>query len=165
MDRGVVVVSRQVGRIILRFFAPDLLRRVLFIGLLLANAGCGISGERRGLPPEVEATINTVSDDLAAERYEKIYNEAADLWKADSSLEQSTAMLKTLRTKLGNVKNRTLHSATEQENSGGLLKGRVFIVTYQTSFEKGDGMESFTLVERDKRWVLARYRVNSTALK
>ena len=43
-----------------------------------------------------------------------------------------------------------LQSATEQQNSGGPLKGRAFIVTYQTKFQNGEGMETFTLVERDR---------------
>lgn len=138
----------------------------LVLGLvLLSSAACGLKSERRGIPQEVEAIITTVSDDIAAERYEKIYNDSAELWKQDSTLEASTAMLKSLREKLGKVKNRTLHTATEQENSSGPLKGRAFIVNYQTNFENGEGMESFTLVERDGQWLLARYRVISTALK
>ncbi len=138
---------------------------LLLIALLPLGCACGANTERREVPPEVQTAIATLSDDTAAERYEKIYNEASDLWKQDSDLERSTAMLKTLREKLGNVKSRTLHSAIEQQNSGGPLKGSSFTITYQTNFERGDGMENFTLVERDRRWLLARYRVNSTALK
>ena len=133
--------------------------------LLIAVAACGLKSERRGLPAEVEAVIGTVTDDIAAERYEKIYNEAADLWKQESSLEETIAAFKTLQAKLGKMDNRTLHSATEQNNSGGPLKGNAFIVTYRTTFEKGEGMETFTLVQRDHQWQLARYFVNSTALK
>ena len=138
---------------------------VLIAVLLVAAGACGLKSERRGLPAEVEAVIGTVSDDIAAERYEKIYNEAADLWKQESSLEETIAAFKTLQAKLGKMDNRTLHSATEQDNSGGPLKGNAFIVTYRTKFEKGEGMETFTLVQRDRQWQLARYFVNSTALK
>lgn len=120
--------------------------------------------ERRTMPPEVESAIGNVNDDIAAERYDKIYNESSDLWKQAATLEESTNTFKTLRTKLGLVENRTLQSATEQENSGGPLKGRVFIVTYRTRFQNGEGMETFTLVERSGNWLLARYFVNSTAL-
>jgi hypothetical protein len=69
-----------------------------------------------------------------------------------------------LHDKLGKVENRALHSATEQTNSGGALKGHAFIIIYQTKFEHGEGMETFTLVERDGKWLLAGYFVNSTAL-
>jgi hypothetical protein len=126
---------------------------------------CGLKSDRRGVPPEVESAIGTISEEIAAERYEKIYNDAADLWRRDSTLEQSVSNLKTLRAKLGLVENRTLQSAAEQQNSSGPLKGRVYIVTYRTKFQNGEGMETFTLIERDGHWQLAQYFVNSTALK
>ena len=138
----------------------------LLIGLIgVLGVGCGLQTERRGVPTEVQETISKVSDDIAAERYEKIYNEAADLWRQDATLEQSNATFKTLRTRLGSVENRTVQSATEQQNSGGPLKGRAYIVTYQTKFQNGNGMETFTLVDRNGSWQLARYFVNSTNLK
>jgi hypothetical protein len=126
---------------------------------------CAANQTRRSVPPEVEATIGSISEEIAAERYDKIYNEASELWRQDSTLEQSIGTFKTLRSKLGAVENRTLQSATEQQNSSGPLKGRAYIVTYRTKFQNGEGMETFTLVERDGRWLLARYFVNSTALK
>jgi hypothetical protein len=131
----------------------------------LVSCACGLKAERRTIPAEVESTINSVNDDIRAERYEKIYTEASDLWRQDATLEDSVTAFKTLRTKLGEVENRTLQSATEQENSSGALKGRAFIVTYRTKFQHGEGMETFTLVERNGRWQLARYFVSSTALQ
>jgi uncharacterized protein DUF4019 len=136
--------------------------------LVLASVislACASELERRTIPAEVESAISSISDDIAAERYEKIYNEGSELWRQDATLEESVAAFKTLREKLGSVENRTLQSATEQENSGGPLKGRVYIVTYRTKFQNGEGMETFTLVQRDHRWLLARYLVNSTALR
>jgi hypothetical protein len=135
--------------------------------LIVAVTGFACSSNRAGgaVPPEVESTISTISEEIAAERYEKVYNEASELWRQDATLEQSITAFKTLRTKLGPVENRILQSATEQQNSGGPLKGRAYIVTYRTKFQNGEGMETFTLIERDSRWLLARYFVNSTALK
>jgi hypothetical protein len=116
------------------------------------------------VPTEVQDVISHIGDNIAQERYEQIYDESSPLWKRDVTLEQSNEVFKTLGSKLGKVETRTLHSATEQENSGGALKGHVFILTYQTRFERGDGMETFTLIEENGRWLLARYFVNSTAL-
>lgn len=138
--------------------------QLLFVAALLSAGACGPDTDRRGIPPEIESVIDSLSDDIASERYEKIYLEASDLWRKDSTLEQTTSVIKTLGTKLGKIESRRLHSASEQQNSGGPLKGRVFIVAYQTKFEKGDGMETFTLIEQDRRWLLARYFVNSTLL-
>jgi hypothetical protein len=141
------------------------MKLALVLLVLSLNFACASQVERRSVPPEVESAINSIGDDIAAERYEKIHNEASELWRQDATLEQSVATFKTLRTKLGAFENRVLQSATEQQNSGGPLKGRVYIVSYRTRFQNGEGMETFTLVERDHEWQLARYFVNSTALK
>jgi len=146
---------------------PSLTVGVLLLTFVtvLAGAACGLKEERRSVPPEVESAVGAVSEDIAAERYEKLYSEASELWRQDATLEQSVATFKTLREKLGPVESRRLQSATEQTNSGGPLKGRAYILTYRTEFQKGEGMETFTLVERKGQWLLARYLVTSTALK
>jgi hypothetical protein len=148
-------------------FRPYQTSRVLLISLLvsLVSLACGLQAERRSLPSEVESVIGTVSDDIAAERYEKLYGEASELWRQDATLEQSVATFKILREKLGPVETRVLQSATEQTNSSGPLKGRAYILTYRTKFQNGEGMETFTLVERKGQWLLARYLVTSTALR
>jgi Protein of unknown function (DUF4019) len=133
--------------------------------LLLSFAACTTNQGAKAVPAALESTINSLSDEIAAERYDKIYNEASELWRDQCTLEDSTATFKTLRTKLGAVESRTMQSASEQQNSGGPLKGHVYIVSYRTKFQNAEGMETFTLVERDGRWQLARYFVNSTALK
>ena len=69
--------------------------------LFLSATACGLKTERRSIPAEVESAINAVSEDIATERYEKIYNEASELWRQDASLEQSISAFKTLKTKLG----------------------------------------------------------------
>jgi hypothetical protein len=140
---------------------------VSFLALLLSivSFACAANQERRSIPPEVESAISSINEEIAAERYDKIYDEASELWRQDNTLEESITSFKTLRTKLGLVESRVLQSATEQQNSGGPLKGRAYIVTYRTKFQNGEGMETFTLVERNGRWLLARYFVNSTALK
>jgi len=140
--------------------------RALSFGLaLLLTASCGLKNAGAGIPPEVESVIGTVTDDIAQERYDKIYSESSELWKRDASQEQSTEVLKTLHSKLGKVESRAMNSATEQQNSGGALKGHAFIVSYQTKFERGEAMETFTLIEENGKWKLARYLVSSTGLK
>ncbi len=154
------------GNLAFRFNCSSFLLKSLLLTLTLSIvSACGLQSESRGIPAEVEALITSVTADIAAERYEKIYNEAADLWKQELDLDETVAVFKTLKAKLGKMENRALHSATEQHNSGGPLKGNVFIISYQTRFEKGEGMETFTVVQRDNQWQLARYFVNSTALK
>jgi hypothetical protein len=128
-------------------------------------SACG-QGEQRGrVPAEVLEVVTNVGDLIAQERYEQIYSDSSERWKQDTTLEKSNEIFKTLRTKLGRVETRSLNSAVEQENSGGALKGHVFILSYETHFERGDAMETFTIIEENGRWRLARYFVNSTALQ
>lgn len=143
------------------------MRRLVAIVLLLAATAfaCGVNNQRQRLPAEVEEVVASIGGNLDQERYDQIYLESSDLWKRDVTLEQSNEVFKTLHSKLGKVESRSLHSAAEQQNSGGQLKGHVFILTYETRFERGSGMETFTLIEQNGRWLLARYLVNSTDLK
>ena len=127
--------------------------------------GCALKASHSGIPPQAQEAIDAVSNDIAEGRYEKIYTEAAEEWRRETTLEQSSTTFKTLKDKLGNVKGRSFHSAAEQSSTSGSLPGHSFIITYKTTFDRGDGMETFTLVERDDRWLLARYFVNSNALK
>jgi hypothetical protein len=132
---------------------------------LLVLSACEQKARRNGIPAEVESVVGTVSEQIAQEQYEKVYNDASELWKKDATLEQSTETLKTLHTKLGKIESRVVNSANDQQNSSGPMKGHIFIVTYQSKFERGEAMETFTLIEENGRWKLARYLVNSTALK
>ena len=145
----------------------DLYLSAFLIVLLpvLTVSACRNEVDRARVPREVQEVVDHVGEQIAQERYEQIYNESSDLWKKDATLEQSNEVFKTLRAKLGKVDTRALHSATEQQNSGGVLKGHVFILSYETRFERGAGMETFTLIEDNGRWLLARYFVNSTALQ
>lgn len=141
--------------------------RTPLICLLLAAmaCACGIANQGGRVPAEVEDVVTNIGSNIDQERYDQIYSDSADLWKRDATPDQSKEVFKTLRSKLGKVENRSLHSATEQQNSGGPLKGHVYILRYETRFERGTGMETFTLTEENGQWRLARYLVNSTELK
>jgi|SRR6185437_84576 len=162
-DEGGGMKARFGGNAIYRSEGVGISSALLIV--LLFAVACATNQGTRSIPPEVESAIGSINEEIAAERYDKIYNDASELWRQDATLEQSTATFKALHNKLGVVENRTLQSATEQQNSGGPLKGRAFIVSYRTKFQNGEAMETFTLVERDGHWKLARYFVNSTALK
>ena len=133
--------------------------------VLVVTSGCALRASKEGVPSEVESVVTTVSDDIAEGRYEKIYNEADDQWRNDSTLEQTSTVFKTLKDKLGKSKSRQLHAASEQNSTSGRLPGRSFVLVYETKFERGDGMETFTIVERNGQWLLARYLANSIALQ
>ena len=97
--------------------------------------------------------------------YDKLYNEAADEWRRDTTLEESKATFERLREKLGRATVRSLQTAREEQTGTAPVAGHSLIAIYQTSFERGHAMETFTLVERGGKWYLAKYFVSSTALK
>jgi len=132
---------------------------------LLLLSSCTLKASRSGIPPEAQDAIDSITNDMAAGRFEKIYEEATDEWRHTTTQQKSNEFFQTLKTKLGNVKNRSYHSATEQHATGGAISGHSLVISYQTTFERGEGMETFTLLERDGRWLLAGYFVNSDALR
>lgn len=139
-----------------------------FASLILHLAlftGCALRANSGGIPPQVQAVVDAASDDIAEGRYEKLYHEAAEEWRQAATIEQSNETLKKLKERLGTVKSRSVHTATEQDGQSATPSGHSFIITYKSTFERADGMETFTLVEREGRWLLARYFVNSDALK
>ena len=133
--------------------------------LLVLSLSCKPGVRRSGMPAEAQSTLDTSLEDIDAGRYDKLYREAADEWRSDATLEQSKATFQTLRERLGRVRTRNLQSAREEQTSTAPIAGHSVVVVYQTSFELGDGMETFTLLERGGQWYLARYYVTSIALK
>jgi hypothetical protein len=143
-------------------------RVVLLIVCLLALVavfGCTLKTSREGIPSQAQSTIDQVGEEIPAGRYDQIYDDSADEYKHANTHEQSGAVFKMVKAKLGNVKSRTLHSATERDSPGGEIPGHSLMISYQTTFDRGEGMETFTLLERDGKWLLAGYFVNSSGLK
>ena len=136
---------------------------LLVAALLLAfSTACSGEGVRRsGIPAGAQAVLDSAIEDINAGRFEKLYNEAADEWRSDASLDQSKATFQRLRERLGKPGVRNLQTAREEQTGS----GHSVIVIYQTAFEHGEAMETFTLVERGGKWQLAKYFVSSTALK
>ena len=134
----------------------------LSFALLVA---CGVGQKRSGLPTGTQSSIDSITADIARGDYEKIYTDAAEEWRLTARPEESRANLERLRNALGNVLSREQLGAQERESGSGDLAGHTLVVSYNTKFERADAIETFTLVERQGRWLLARYAVNSNALK
>jgi len=143
------------------------LRTFAFCLFAFALPACGVE-ERRALPTAAQETIERVTEDIAAGRDEKVYAEAAEEWRARVSAEENRRILGQARERLGRVSSRAMHSGRQQRSD---LEGArapsssTLVVTYQTTFERGTAMETFTLLERDGNWRLAGYSVTSDALR
>ncbi|MDT7689830.1 MAG: hypothetical protein QOJ70_948 [Acidobacteriota bacterium] len=121
--------------------------------------------ERRSIPAGAQATVERVTDDIAAGRDAKVYDEAADEWRATVSADENARILSRVRESLGRVESRALHTGHEQQSAAAPLSGHTLELTYQTRFERGSAMERFTLLERGGDWLLAGYSVSSDLLK
>lgn len=133
--------------------------------VLSLSISCRQEVRRSGIPAGAQTVLDTATADLDAGRYEKLYHEAADEWRSDTTLDESKATFQRLREKLGKASVRNLQTAREEQTGTAPVPGHSLIVIYQTTFEHGDGMETFTLIERGGKWHLARYFVSSTALR
>jgi hypothetical protein len=117
------------------------------------------------MPAGAQAVVDRVTEDVAAGRDEKVYGEAAPEWRSTVSAEQSARTLARVRERLGRVESRALHTGREQQSAPAPLSGHTLELVYQTRFERGSGMERFTLLERGGEWLLAGYTVTSDALR
>jgi len=133
--------------------------------LTFALMACGIGQKRSGLPLGAQNSIDSITADIARGDHAKIYADAAEEWRRTASAEESRVNLERIRTSLGNVHSRAPLGAQERESGSGDLAGHTLVVSYNAKFERADAIETFTLVERSGRWLLARYAVNSNALK
>lgn len=142
--------------------------RGLLYCLLLAlifSAGCVIDERQSGIPEGAQATIASFTEDFNADRFDKIYREAAEEWRARVTAEQSNQTFRTLKERMGQLKERTYTSGKQQQASGNNPSGASLIIRYNARFERAEGMETFTLIEREGRHQLAGYSVSSNALQ
>ena len=139
---------------------------LLGIGIfVLLSSACSQNIRRSRMPAAAQTVLDTSIEDIDAGRYDKLYHEAADEWRNDSTLDESKATFQKLHDKLGKVHTRDLQSVREEQTSTAPIAGHSVVALYETSFEQGSGMETFTLVERSGRWYLAKYYVTSNSLK
>src|SRR5260221_11331330 len=133
--------------------------------LVLVSFSCNPNPHSNRMPAGAQTVLDKSIEDIDAARYEKIYHEAADEWRNEANLDESKATFQKLREKLSRVRTRNLQSAREEQTSTAPIAGHSVLAVYQTSFERGDGMETFTLLEHGGKWYLAKYYVTSDALK
>jgi hypothetical protein len=139
--------------------------QALTLFLALGLMACSASLRRSGIPAAAQTALQEAIEDIDAGRYDKLYQEGADEWRNQSSLEESRSTLQKMRDKLGNARTRTQQTAREEQTSTAPVAGHSVTVIYQTSFDRGEGIETFTVIEHGGRWALAKYYVSSSGLR
>ena|SRR5436190_24172696 len=157
------LVQRAVNRLIYKMRRPS---RTFFVcTLLIVVAACNASVRRSGIPAGAQTALQEAIDDIDAGRYDRLYQEASEEWRNQSSLDDSKATLQAMSTKLGKARTRTQQTAREEQTSTAPVAGHSVTVIYQTTFDRGEGIETFTLVEHSGKWALAKYYVSSSGLR
>ena len=138
---------------------------LIFTAVLLGSVACSGGARREGIPPAAQTVLDSAIQDIDAGNYDKLYQEAADEWRNQVSIEDSRAKMQAMRDAMGKVKTRTLQTAREEQTSTAPVAGHSLTAFYQATFDKGAGMEAFVLVEHGGRWYLAKYYVTSSGAK
>ena len=99
----------------------------LFLGFtvisLFLPISCSEGIRRSGIPAGAQNALDTSIEDIDAGRYEKLYNEAADEWRRNASLDESKATFQRLRDKLGTARRRDLQTAREEQTATAPIAG------------------------------------------
>ena len=160
------LVQRALNRLTHEMRQPS---RTFFVcALLILAAACNASVRRSGIPAGAQTALQDAIDDIDAGRYDKLYQDASDEWRNQSSLEDSKATMQMMSAKLGKARTRTQQTAREEQTSTGPVPGHSVTVIYQTTFDRAEGLEgieTFTLVEHGGKWALAKYYVSSSGLR
>lgn len=135
---------------------------IALVTCLSCNAG---SVRRSGIPIAAQTALETAIADIDAGRYDKLYREASVEWRSQAAEEESSATLQRLRERLGNARSRTLQTAREEQTGTAPVAGHSVTVLYQTTFDRAEGVETFTLIEHNGDWALAKYYVSSSGLR
>ena len=161
MDRSLKISSPRGNKGALRSL-PSLTVGLLTLSCILS---CSHGARRSGIPSDAQRVLDTAIQDIDAGRYDKLYRDGSDEWRKDATLEDSKATFQRLHDKLGRPQVRNLDTAREERTGTAPVPGHSLVAVYQTQFERGDAMETFTLIEHGGKWYLAKYFVTSTALK
>jgi len=135
---------------------------LIFIAILVNCLSCGGGSRRTGVPPAVQTVLDSAIEDIDSGNYDKLYQEASDEWRNQATMEESRAKMQYMREAMGKVRTRTLQSAREEQTSTAPVAGHSLTAFYQTTFDKGTGMEAFVLIEHGGRWYMAKYYVTSS---
>lgn len=138
-------------------------RYCVVVCMVVCLYSCTADNKQSAIPGTAQTALDSVINHIDDGRYDRLYEEASDEWRSQSTPEESNATFQRVTDKLGKARMRISEIEREDEPSG--AGERSVTVIYQTSFDRGEGVERFTLIEHGGRWALAKYYVSSTLLK
>lgn len=132
---------------------------VLFVSLVVATSCSGIAAKGTA-----ETAVARFHDQLDAEKFDEIWDEADDAFKKATAKADFSALLAAIHRKLGRIVTAKQTGFFTQEQAGTNLSGSFISFTYQTEFAEGSGTEKFIWRVDGQRVRLVGYNINSSAL-
>jgi hypothetical protein len=130
---------------------------ISMIGLIIFGLACGSARYEA----EAEKAAPLFHDKLNAGKYDEIYDEADEEFKAITSKGDFIKICERLREKLGNVK-RAKPTKTEVKHEANKT---MVMQIYEVEFTKDKGVEQFIWVAREGPMKLGGYHAYSAALE
>lgn len=132
------------------------LARLPMLALLVFLGSCQAANAK----PAAEAQIMPFHDRYNARQFAVIYDSTDATFQQTTSRDDFLKIGEGLHRKLGRVTGTTPAGYQVNVSTGGTQ----VTLTYRTTFEKGEGVETFHYRVRGKRASLAGYNINSPAL-
>lgn len=126
------------------------------LAALVLLAGCSSSESIKA----AEAGVAHFRELMAAKKFDQVYAEASDEFKAASTAADLTKLLAAIDRKLGAFKSSTSNGWRVNYNT----RGTSVVYGVKSLFENGSGDETFSFLIKDGKAVLAGYNIQSSAL-
>lgn len=132
---------------------------VLLASLVVVTSCSGIAAKGTA-----ETAVARFHDQLDAEKYDEIWDEADDAFKKVTAKADFSALLAAMHRKLGRVVTARQTGFFTQDRAGTDIAGSFISFTYETEFAEGSGTEKFNWRVDGQRVRLVGYNINSNAL-
>lgn len=125
--------------------------------LMTSLAGCSALGEGTD---KSERQVDVIHKLYNAKKFDRIYALTDEIYQKATTKKLNERFLKTIHKKLGKVEEKTRTGWQANTN----MQGSFLVLIYDTKFENGQGVETFTMKLDNDRAKMAGYNIDSPAL-
>ena len=125
--------------------------------LTISLASCAALGEGT---EKAEKQVEVIHRLYNSKKFDRVYALTDQIYQEASTKEFNERFLKTIYKRLGKVEKKTRTGWQANTN----MQGSFLVLVYDTKFEKGQGVETFTMKLEDDKVTMAAYNIDSPAL-
>ncbi|SIO03323.1 Protein of unknown function [Parasphingorhabdus marina DSM 22363] len=131
----------------------------IFLVMLLAVSLSGCSALSEGTE-KAEQEVDHIHKLFNDQEFDRIFTRAGQQYRDNTDKKIHDGLFKTVHRKLGQVTNKTLSGWRVNATTSGTFA----VLTYETEFAKGEGLETFTINLVGEKAKMVGYNINSPAL-